>query len=153
MMELKLKILKQSSKSGFTVVESIIGLLIAAMILGLTVTMISGIRQNRIQEKAFFDEYERCFRKAQNSSLLMHRKTQITVEDGHLKFIDYGDEARNFTLNVPETIHLANSKTIYITDAGFVSPQTIQWLNQDGNVKYKQKIQLGWGGFVVEKEE
>ncbi|GAY73158.1 hypothetical protein [Lentilactobacillus kosonis] len=133
--------------------ESIIGLMIFSMIIGLTVSLGVGIKNQHLDSKTFFEEYNRCFKSAQNRSLLNHKKIKIQVnrKNHEIKFCDFYSDKNNFTISYPEIIQPNKYQEIIITEGGFTSPRTIHWLDKNGNIKYSQKIQLGWGGFVVEK--
>jgi len=90
----------------------------------------------------------------QNHCLLKHSMTKISIESdkNEIHFYEYRSKTDSFKIRYPPTIHPNNHKQIIITDSGFSSPQSIRWLNDFNQVVYKQKIQLGWGGFVIEEK-
>lgn len=141
-------------RSGFTMAETIIALAVTGIMVMANLMIIAMMKnQNQIKEKRFFDTVSVIVENIQASAELNNRTNKITFhENGCVTFtLIRNNRYLIKKIQIPTSLKLKQNHSVNVTKNGFISPQTIRWYGTDARLKYKQKFQLGWSGFNLEK--
>lgn len=142
-------ITKRKNKAGFTLTETMIGLFVTSCILLTTVLMIGIIKNNEISEKYFFRSIDKKWSATQTYCQLKNNRGKIILSPSQGIIFKNGNDQKRIKL--PSNLKLAKYHEINITETGYTNPQTINWYDSNGRVKYRQTVQLGWSGYKIEK--
>lgn len=130
---------------AFTLLESLLVLLITAMIVtALSPQMIKS--RQRAVENEFFQRVETEWSKTTTRARENGESCRITIQNRRMYF---GERS---SIALPKTLTPTYFGSVYIHDDGFVSPQTEIFQSNIDQRIYRLKIQMGWGGFRIEQE-
>lgn len=127
-----------------------ISLSIAIMVIMLTVWFQSQLVNSARNERLFFNSLRLSWDNLQSNNSQNHRYV-ITFESDQVNFFDVNDRQMISQLKYPPNLHVYNFQELKISPNGFMSPKTIRWYDNQNNLKYTQTIQLGWGGYNLQK--
>lgn len=132
-------------RHAFTLVEAVIVLAIVAVIFAVTSPVMKKRRQ-AAAERQFLTHLRLCWDLETNKARVHHQ--QIVIKKRGQQMI-VGDKV----ISIPKTLS-ANSGfgDLYVGDNGFTAPQTRALFSSIDRAVYIFKIQMGWGGYRVEKE-
>lgn len=130
---------------AFTLLESVIVLAIVALILLITSPAMQKSRQ-AAAERQFFTRLRLCWDAETNWARVNHQ--HIVIKKRGQRMI-VGQKV----LSIPTTLS-ANSGFVdlEVTTNGFTAPQTRALYSSIDRSVYLLKIQMGWGGYRIEKE-
>lgn len=130
---------------AFTLVESLIVLMLTAMLMAFFTPQMVKSRQ-RTAENEFFRRMEAEWDKSTTRARQQGNPCRITIQNRHLCF------GNRTAVTLPQTLKPTRFGAIQINGDGFVSPQTEEFTSSiDGRI-YRLKIQMGWGGFKIEEK-
>ncbi len=148
--------MKFKNRRGFTVVELLVYLAVIIGILMINLMLIKVVEAGNPSERIFWNSFDSAWNR-----MIMNAKAEdiyyrVSIRDTDVTFYPmyarrHAGPIRSEHIKVPGSMHVRSAKTLTATDDGFTAPTTVVWLDQDGQVKYDQKIQMGWSGYRVEK--
>ena len=130
-------------KTGFTLVETMVVLLISALILGLSLWMVNGLNLDHLRDAFFWRRFQSQFDLCENTARRHHSPTTVVFRP-HNQVTFINDRLRSPNLELPRTLSPAKTYTVMIRANGHVNPQSLIWL-VNGRPRLIQKFQLGWG--------
>lgn len=139
-------------EEGFTFLEAIIVLGIAALLLLITIPNFTKTRQ-KIDEQQFWQSLRQDWQWAQ---LKCESKHQFVVirHDKNNEMITFriNDQTRETKeILIPSTLNVEWFGELYLTPNGYTRPCTQRFKSLIDGRYYYMKIQLGWGGYRIEK--
>lgn len=137
-------------KAGFTLLESIVVLLITCSTIGMGLVNFRGAHSEQ-QEKIFFKRFEMGWQEMER--LAMYEGCQgsvIFIKDDHSVMFhwQHGRERHSKYLDLPPNLEPYTDRTIRIGRDGIVAPTTVI-LQENGQNKYRLAAQLGWGVYEI----
>ncbi|MQS98117.1 type II secretion system protein [Lactobacillus halodurans] len=148
----KLMMLKQRLRSGFTLLETTIGL---SIVCSLALISLSNLRdyQAQIEERQALEWFKNSFKSAFNYSYLNHNVVTLRVEPGK-NIVDFshreGLKVKHVRKLFPKTLKLKDKAKVQYTiyNSGQAPPITIQFISSLTNKTYIYKIQMMWGEII-----
>lgn len=139
---------KASGAEGFTLLESVIVLMVLSIILFLPALSFEGAR-TRIETDAFFKELAASITLVQNQAVLENKQTSVTITSQHIYF--ESSDARK-VLDYPEHIHYQEPtfKVHFSPGTGNIN-QFKHPIFQSPYGEFKLGFQLGSGRFEIKK--
>lgn len=148
--------MKFKNRRSFTVIELLVYLAVIIGILMINLMLIKVVEAGNPSERIFWNSFDSAWNR-----MIMNAKAEdiyyrVSIRDTDVTFYPmyarrHAGPIRSENIKVPGSMHVRSAKTLTATDDGFTAPTTVVWLDQDGQVKYDQKIQMGWSGYRVEK--
>lgn len=132
-------------RPGFTLVESTIVLFIVALILALGTPQVVKSRQIAT-ERQFFTRLASCWALETNRARQEKRRMSIYVHQHQMRI-------GNQILEMPKTLSADGFASLTVYPDGFVAPQRRVLFSSIDDSCYVMKIQMGWGGYHVEKQK
>lgn len=130
-------------RDAFTLLESVIVLVIAVLIVMIISPSMNKSRQIAM-ERQFWTKLHSCWDLEVNKARRHHQR-MIIYADGHQMRV--GQEI----LKMPQTLSTHDFAVLNVHKDGFVAPQTRVLYSSIDHSRYVLKIQMGWGGYRVEK--
>lgn len=141
---------KSHKKHGFTLVETLVVLIITTSVMFFTLEIVNSLKQQShyYVERDFWQQFQRCW----DDNLIYARKNkQDTFVETVQNRVKFGSFRKMRSLTIPSSIIPPKRLDIHINSNGYVAPQTVYWKLRSGGV-YVQTIQLGWGIYHLKKE-
>ncbi len=150
-----MRLLRQSPRLGFTLLETVIGLGIFCL---LTTVSLYNLKdyQARLEEKQSLEWFKDTFKGAFNHAYLTHHSSKFMIDNKNTIIFDISAEnkkTKEIKRKLPSTMSFnENSQKEYtISSSGQASPVTITIKSTLTNKTYKYTVQLGWGEIIEEK--
>jgi competence protein ComGD len=130
-------------RSSFTLVETVIVFAIVLLVITLTSPSLTRSRQSAA-ERQFFTRLKSCWELETNRARNEHRRMSIFTNDQQMII-------GNKVVKMPATLSAPDFAVLNVYDDGFTSPHTRVFYSKVDRSRYVVKIQMGWGGYRVEK--
>ncbi|MHA8137964.1 competence type IV pilus minor pilin ComGD [Lactobacillaceae bacterium Scapto_B20] len=138
------------SKTAFTLLESLIVLMITVIIFSLGMVGFNSRSTNHLQLKMFWQAFQRQWKHAEQYAVAYQSNVRVIFLERHLQFI-YDEPLQNQRINYPSGLQNANQHdSLLIKAGGHISPKTIYW-RWDDSKTIKQTFQLGWGIYRIKE--
>ena len=138
------------------VVEVVIVLAISALVI-VTTTIPYQKRNAELSEEQFWRDVKQRWQEAQTRARVEGKATFIYLTSRskrEIRFEYHTDSGKKVTEEVllPKQLHVAsNEDMVKIYKNGYVSPRTWSFVSKATMTNYDMKIQMGWGGYYVQK--
>ncbi|MDF4006733.1 prepilin-type N-terminal cleavage/methylation domain-containing protein [Limosilactobacillus fermentum] len=145
-----------SQRRAFTMVEVVIVLAISALVI-VTTTIPYQKRNAELSEEQFWRDVKQRWQEAQTRARVEGKATFIYLTSRskrEIRFEYHTDSGKKVTEEVllPKQLHVAsNEDMVKIYKNGYVSPRTWSFVSKATMTNYDMKIQMGWGGYYVQK--
>ncbi|GAB5052738.1 competence type IV pilus minor pilin ComGD [Pediococcus ethanolidurans] len=144
----------RQSKSGFTLIETLVVLSIIAFIFTFGhLTFKTVIEQQ--EEKQFWAKFDDDWKRYEQFANSEGVVTYITFDKSKRK-IRFNPlktfNKENSEISLPKTLSLFSNQEVKIGSDGYVKPQTIAFQSEVNKCTYRLTIQLGWGVYHVNRE-
>ncbi|WP_334333389.1 type II secretion system protein [Companilactobacillus sp. HBUAS59544] len=134
-------------KEGFTIIETIIGLMIVCSLVAISVWNLKDY-QARIEERQTLQWFKGKFKNAMNYAYLNHEDAKVIVDPGYLQISNGKFQVQK---HLPKTLTITTGHQVFrISKSGETSPRTVIFQSTLTGKKYEYTIQMGWGE-IVEK--
>lgn len=148
----KTKLFRSRTTRGFTLLESILVLIIWSTVccLGFYFTHNN---QNRRIEKNFWQEFDQSWMEAKSRANFDRKGTIITFEKKRkqINFVAVGtDKLCQRTIKLPHEWSMPNDDQFSMRYDGYMSPASCVLFGNKGS-KYNITVQLGWGEYHVQE--
>ncbi|WP_295746580.1 type II secretion system protein [uncultured Limosilactobacillus sp.] len=130
-------------RSAFTLVETVIVFAIALLIITLTSPSLTRSRQSAA-ERQFFTRLKSCWDLETNRARSEKRRLSIYANGRQMN-------VGNKVIKLPATLSTPNFAVLNVGDDGFTAPHTRVLYSKLDRSRYVMKIQMGWGGYRIEK--
>lgn len=143
-----------TSRQGFTLIETVIGLAIVCSLLVVSVWNLKDY-QARIEERESLEWFKNSFKNEMNYSYLNRKPAYLKIRGDHVTF---GRHAVNGKIILkkkifPKSLRNTNGPIDYfIGKSGQSAPKTIIFESKLTHRKYEYRIQMGWGE-IIEKTQ
>ncbi|MEE8825232.1 hypothetical protein LASUN_12460 [Lentilactobacillus sunkii] len=150
--------MKFRNKRAFTVIELIVYLGVIIGILMINLMLIKVVQAGNSSETIFWHSFQSAWTRMTLNAKADDISYRVTIRKQVVIFFPMNLKRAHFDtvheerIPVPDFIHVNQVRILIAHDDGFSAPTTIIWLGKDNNVKYYQKVQMGWSGYRVEKE-
>lgn len=104
----------------------------------------------RVQEDQFWRSFKQEWQAAQARAKVAHQATWVSYEAPNRR-VTFISQGRYRALAMPPTLLVRDYQDFSMHANGYVSPQTWQLVSRLDGREYYLRIQLGWGGYHVEK--
>lgn len=151
--------MKCKNRGGFTVIELLVYLGVVLGVLMINLMLIKVVQSGNPSEALFWRSFQSAWTRMTLNAKAENISYRISIRDKDVIFFPmkvkktHYDEVNEERISVPRSIHVRSQRSMIAYDDGFASPTKIIWLDSDGNVKYDQKIQMGWSGYHVERHK
>ena len=136
-------------RRGFTMIESLIVLVITILTLGLGLFIKDSFQTEPLDQIYFWRQFQSRFDLLESISEKQRRLTSISFLTP--KRVVFSIKNKDILLKVPQGLWVKRTPFIIrIGRNGNVKPQRIQWGNSQGRT-INQIFELGWGVYRVEK--
>lgn len=137
-------------REGFTFLETIIVLGIAALLLLITIPNFTKTRQ-KLAEEQFWRSLRQDWQWAQLQCESKHQYIVIRYDkSGERITFRINDQTRESkVIPIPSTLNVDAFSELYMTPNGYTRPQTQTFRSLIDGHRYYMKIQLGWGGYRI----
>ncbi|MEJ6400435.1 competence type IV pilus minor pilin ComGD [Nicoliella lavandulae] len=140
------------SKGGFTVLESLIVLVITSLVIGLGMISINRATVARVQERIFWQSLKRQWQFNERYAVENKTTVNVTFLKHQVQFQYPEQPERNYEFNYPKSVAKSSERDlITIKSNGYISPKTIYWTVNNGQI-IKQTFQLGWGIYRIKAQ-
>ncbi|MDO4856045.1 MAG: prepilin-type cleavage/methylation domain-containing protein [Limosilactobacillus gorillae] len=141
---------------AFTMAEVVIVLGLVAVVI-VTTTVPYQKRSVEQSEEQFWRNVRQRWQEAQTRARVEHITTYIYLRNQEGRGITFsylrGGKFVNERVHLPKSLKIYTGiRTVSIYQGGFVSPQTWVFVSPETRTEYDMKIQMGWGGYRVEKK-
>lgn len=139
-------------RKGFTMVETVVVLVISALLLSLSLVIFHSLNVNQYQNKFFWKEFKSDFELYENLAKVRHTGVIITFNSSRnrITFMGVNSKIHSKIIKEPKDLSTKKSYRVTITDDGYVNPSRVVWL-VNGRPNLNQNFQLGWGVYTFEK--
>ena len=147
------KILMET-KDGFTILESLVVLILVVMSLGLGLFVKDTFHPESIDRIYFWQRFRSRFDLLESISEKDNIPTLITFPNS--KKVIFGVKRRRLVLKIPKGLEISRrtmvrQPMIRINRAGSIRPQTVYWSDERHHQNIKQVFELSWGVYRLEK--
>lgn len=133
-------------RSGFTLIETLLVLIITAMILSLGFFASRFDQLSVLKHRQFWAEFQSNFILAESEAQgVDHIQIAIVSNDHLVKFIRLGKHKQTKILKIPHGLNPYRNSTITIAQGGYIKPTTFTWYDHSLHEQIEQTFQLGWG--------
>ncbi|MBW1605765.1 type II secretion system protein [Lactobacillus sp. Sy-1] len=142
------------SRSAFTVLESLIVLVIAGLVLAMGVFAVRSYNVGRVQERYFWQSFQKHWQFSERFAVENNSEVTVTFFTRSVQFIYHDHDYQAAQINYPKgLLAVQNKSTVRIRKAGHVSPKTVYFKSDNYQKTIKQTFQLGWGVYRIKYEE
>ncbi|MGF2383721.1 type II secretion system protein [Lentilactobacillus otakiensis] len=151
--------MKSKSRDAFTVIELIVYLGVIIGILMINLMLIKVVQTGNPSERIFWNSFQSAWTRMTLNAKANNVSYRISIRNKDIVFFPMEtrlssnfDEVHTERISVPDSIHVRSSRHLIADDDGFSAPTTIVWLDKENDIKYYQKVQMGWSGYHVERK-
>lgn len=139
-------------RKGFTMIETMVVLVISALLLSLSLFVYRGLSVNRYQNRFFWREFKSDFELYENLAKVRHTGVNIIFSPSskQITFLGLNSKIYRKVIKEPKDLSTKRSYRVTITNDGYVNPSRVVWL-VNGRPRLNQNFQLGWGVYNFEK--
>lgn len=130
-------------RRAFTLVETVIVFAIALLLITLTSPSLTRSRQ-AAAERQFFTRLKSCWDLETNRARNEKHRLSIYANGQQMN-------VGNKVIKIPSTLSTPNFAVLNVYDDGFTAPHTRVFYSKIDRSRYVMKIQMGWGGYRIEK--
>ncbi|WP_314063685.1 competence type IV pilus minor pilin ComGD [uncultured Vagococcus sp.] len=151
-----MKLLGNKLLSGFTLVESLLVLLVVTLVLGLPTLQIRQWRE-RLEYQGFIEEFEQRLIQTQQSAIVFQRRTRVQTEKeaSTIEFGFFKGDGRFVieTLSIPRGVTIQRSVSLsFIGKSGNVEQHHTFRFQTPYHEQYLEYVyQIGSGRFVIKE--
>lgn len=149
----KWKILMET-KDGFTMLESLVVLILTVMSLGLGLFVKDTFHPESIDQMYFWQQFRSRFDLLESISERKNIPTLITFPNS--KKVVFLVKRHNLVLKIPQGLEISRQTmvrqpVIRINRQGNIRPQTVYWSDERHHQSIKQIFELSWGVYRLEE--
>ncbi|MBB1062633.1 type II secretion system protein [Limosilactobacillus fastidiosus] len=139
-------------RCGFTILETIIVLVLTALIVTFSFPSLSRSRQV-VAEHEFWNDFRQEWQAAQVRSKTRHIETAVTFDSSSYQiefaWLEHYQPVKK-RLTVPETLLVRKFDDFEMHENGYTKPRTQEFQSSINGTTYLMRIQLAWGGYRIE---
>lgn len=137
-------------RPGFTLIEMTISLMIISLIMIITVPKAT-TAYDEWKTRKFWNSLRQEWQLSQVRAQVQQVPTEIYYQSKNRRLVFYS-ELQNHYVSLPDNIICYNVNEIKMHSNGYVKPTTWGFIDKQKKEEIKMKIQMGGGGYRLEKK-